>query len=598
MDVNILNLQKLFANPVRYEIPMFQRPYVWNQEDQWGPLWEDVANTAESYLDRHENGLASSKPTGHFLGAVVLQQQHVATPTLMTRLVVDGQQRLTTLQLLLDAVQEVFENRGNDSAAKRLELLVLNPDAFLDDNANHAFKVWPTLADQEAFRYTMANDLPSEKFEESPIVRAHDYFKLQIQQWLDRQPDRVEARTVALEQAVTNLLELVVIDLEQSDDPHVIFETLNARGTPLLKSDLIKNMVLYEAEKNGIASGSEEATRLWSFQDDWWRREVRQGRLVRPRIDVFLNYWMAMRKRDDVAANDVFSVFRRYFAEGSESIEQITADMDNVGKSYRALEEASDSNIATFVYRWGVMEAGVLTPVLLWLLSSEVPQDQLEKSLGALESHQLRRMVCRMTTRGYNRLFISLVARLEEAGAENAGDTVVEYLAAQESEVGLWPKNQDLEHAFLNLPLYRLLTRGRLRMVLEGIEEELRTVKAESQSVPHNLTIEHIMPQGWRTHWAPPGSVEDAENPELASARDRITHTIGNLTLVNTRLNSDLSNAPWVEKRATLSQHSVLFLNKTLVDDSPEIWDENAIRSRAGQLCQAAVRVWPRPDDM
>ncbi len=593
MDVNILNLQRMFANPVRYEIPLFQRPYVWNHEDQWGPLWEDVQNTAEGYLELRASGIDSSKPSGHFLGAVVLQQQQVPTPMLMTRLVVDGQQRLTTLQLLLDAVQEVFEKRGNLTAAQRLELLVLNPEAFLGDSPNHAFKVWPTVADQEAFRYTMRNDLPSEEFEESLIVRAHEFFKLQVDQWLNAEPEAVEARAGALEHAVTNLLELVVIDLEQSDDPHVIFETLNARGTPLLQSDLIKNMVLYEADKSGV--DPEEASGLWEFQGDWWRREIRQGRLVRPRIDVFLNYWMVMRERDEVAANDVFSVFRRYFGKENQSIQSIASDIACVGESYRALEQASDPSMSTFLYRWGVMEAGVLTPVLLWLFSSGVPQGQLEKSLRALESHQLRRMVCRMTTRGYNRLFISLVDRLEKAGPDHAGDAVVQYLANQESETGLWPNDQQLEHAFVTEPLYRMLTRGRLRMVLEGIEEELRTNKAESKSAPRGLTIEHVMPKQWREHWDSCSKVK--KDREAAEKRDRfVIHTIGNLTLVNNRLNPVLSNDPWAKKRKTLHKHATLYLNKRLVDEAPDVWNESAIEDRAKELCKAAARVWPHAD--
>ena len=344
MHVNILNLQTLFANPVRYEIPLFQRPYVWNHQDQWGPLWEDVRNTAEHHLEHDVRDATQSQRQAHFLGAVVLQQQQVPTPMLMTRLVVDGQQRLTTLQLLLDAVQEVFEQRGEDSGAKRLELLVLNHEAFCGDNPDHAFKVWPTMADQEAFRYAMNNDLSSEGYGESRIVRAHEFFKLQTRQWLDEYPQDNQVRTKALERTVTDLLELVVIDLDESDDPHVIFETLNARGTRLLQSDLIKNMVLYEAEKTGVASDSVDAARLWSFHGDWWRQEIQQGRLVRPRIDVFLNYWLIMRKRDEVTANDVFSVFRRYYEDKDKPIGDIAADIGSVGESYRALEEASARN--------------------------------------------------------------------------------------------------------------------------------------------------------------------------------------------------------------------------------------------------------------
>ena len=599
MQVNILSLQKLFASPVRYEIPLFQRRYVWEHEEQWGPLWEDVQNTAENFLEIGGNDIGHNRPTSHFMGAVVLQQQQVPAPMFMTRLVVDGQQRLTTLQLLLDAVQEVFVERGNQSAAKRLELLVINNEAFCGDNPDFAFKVWPTLVDQEAFRHAMHNDLPSDHYQESRIVRAHAFFKLQTHQWLDARSSQSESRAKALEQAVTNHLELVVIDLDLSDDPHVIFETLNARGTALLQSDLIKNMVLYEAEKSGLPN--EDAARLWGFQEDWWSKDIQQGRLVRPRIDVFLNYWMVMREVDEVVASDVFSVFRRYYQKKNAPIESVLADIGKVAEAYRGLEETGNSNMAKFLYRWRVMQAGTMTPALLWLLSSKVPSEQLEKGIRALESHQVRRMICRMTTRGYNRLFISLVGRLEKAGPESAGDTIIEFLGNQESDVGEWPDDKKLEEAFINIPLYRLLTRGRLRLVLEGIEENLHTDKAEYNDVPRNLTIEHIMPRGWRQHWKlPPPVVEgqDVEEQllEMARNRDHGIHSIGNLTLVSKRLNPVLSNAPWHCKQKTLAEHSILFLNKDLLSNAVEEWNECTIEERSKKLSRIAAKVWPYAD--
>ena len=588
MDVNILNLHDLFVKPGCYKIPLFQRSYAWEQDDQWGPLWEDVQNTAEYYLEQDAKGAA------HFLGAIVLQQQSTRAGRLDTRIVVDGQQRLITLQLLLDAVQEVFEEFGADLASKRLARLVLNEDIYVDDDPNSVFKVWPTQSDQAAFRHAMDNDLPSKQHQDSPIVQAHEFFKSQARQWLNDELQENGTRVGALEQAVTELLELVVIDLDHSDDPHVIFETLNARGTPLLQSDLIKNMVLQEAKITGTASDSEDVTRadrLWSFNDRWWKEEITQGRLLRPRIDVFLNYWLIMRMRYEVAPNNVFSVFRRYYNGQRNSIDEVAADVRRVGEIYRVVERESSPDIATFLYRRRVMQAGILTPVLLWLLSSEVPRQQLEKSLRALESHLVRRMVCRMTTRGYNRLFLGLLNNLEEAGAELAGDTIVDYLKGRTAYAEMWPGDQQLQDAFTTQPLYRLLTKGRLRIVLEGIEEELRTIKAESQTVPRDLTIEHIMPQQWRQHWPLSTNVEDWE-------RDQLIHSIGNLTLVNNLLNLDLSNAPWQGKQATLGEHSVLFLNKTLLDKAPEVWDEAAIAARAKRLCQVATRVWPHADNI
>ena len=454
-------------------------------------------------------------------------------------------------------------------------------------------------SDASSYCYGIYEIASSEEYEESLIVRAHNFFKDQVSQWLDMYPQENVSQTQAgeaLEKAVSQLLQLVVIDLDPSDDPHVIFETLNARGTPLLQSDLIKNMVLFEAGKAGVTSSSEETDPFRDLNDDWWREDIQQGRIVRPRIDVFLNYWLVMRTRKEVVAHEVFSEFRCYYKKQNKPIENIAADISRVGKLYRALEEKSNPDMETFLYRWEVMQAGTMTPVLLWMLSAEVPREQMDKGLRALESHYLRRMVCRMTTRGYNRLFISLVGQLEEMGAEYAGDTVVGFLANQDSDVGLWPRDRQIEEAFLNLPLYRLLTRKRLRMILEAIEEELRTDKAESQSVPRRLTIEHTMPLRWRTHWPLVAGVEN--EAEQVESRDQLIHTIGNLTLVNNSLNAALSNAPWKDKRVTLNEHSTLFLNKDLLEHAPEVWNESAIEERAKRICLMATKVWPHADSI
>ena len=177
------------------------------------------------------------------------------------------------------------------------------------------------------------------------------------------------------------------------------------------------------------------------------------------------------------------------------------------------------------------------------------------------------------------------------ASFEQAGDFVIDFLGGQTVPNRVWPDDQQVENVFLNSPLYHLITRGRLRMVLEAIEAELRTNKAETQSVPRGLTIEHIMPQNWQGSWPIPAGM--GAEPRSVENRNRIVHSIGNLTLVNTRLNATLSNAPWIEKRQTLNAHTVLFLNKTLLEEAPEVWDEAAIEQRARRLCQVAIQVWP-----
>ena len=141
MKTNLQRPQRLFVQPVRYEIPAFQRRYVWRQEEQWEPLWHDVEELARSIM---EEGRTDS----HFMGAVVLQQMQFATATIERRIVVDGQQRLTTLQLLIDAIQEVLEQQEHSDPAKRLSALVANGEEYLDGDQDHAFKVWPTTVDR------------------------------------------------------------------------------------------------------------------------------------------------------------------------------------------------------------------------------------------------------------------------------------------------------------------------------------------------------------------------------------------------------------------------------------------------------------------
>ncbi len=597
MIVGKINLQTLFAKQVWYEIPVFQRQYVWDEEEQWEPLWTDVRNTAERWLEIDGANLQSRQRPSHFLGAVVLQQKQTPTSSqLDSRLVVDGQQRLTTLQLLVDAVQEVFERQGLERPAGRLSDMVLNRELYWDGNPERAFKVWPTRIDQLAFKHAMSNDLPNDEYGESNIVRAHEFFKSQIDNWLTQVPDEQESRAAALEQVIRNQLELVAIDLEAEDDPHIIFETLNARGTPLLESDLIKNMVMFEAGSAGISSDSEGGRQLWQFDESWWHQDITQGRLVRSRIDVFLNYWLVLRTKEEVAAKDVFSTFRRRYADWSlsESITELSQKIHVAAGYYRALEEATQPGMRKFLYRRGVMQAGVLTPVLLSLLNSQTPRPQLENSLRAIESYLIRRMVLRMTTNDYNRLFIGLMAALERSNPERSDETIVDYLGNQTAPARIWPDDQDMEIAFTRWPLYKLLTRGRLRIVLEGIEEDLRTIMAEGQTVQRNLTIEHIMPQGWRLSWPLPAYTADRD--KASRDRDNLIHSMGNLTLVNRRLNSRLSNVRWEQKKADLRNHSVLFLNKTLLDTAPDVWDEDAIQKRAIKMCQSAARVWPYAD--
>ena len=189
MKTNILNPKELFQKPICYTIPTFQRPYVWSQDDQWEPLWEDVRNVAENYLEKLEgsgnNSVEAEEQTAsHFLGAVVLQQVPTAAKDIERREVIDGQQRVTTIQLLLDAIQLVCEDLDFKPAATRLSKLVINDEDLVGKGSDQVFKLRPSRTDRDAFRHAMDNGLAVNHFEESLIVQAHEFFQQQVRKWI------------------------------------------------------------------------------------------------------------------------------------------------------------------------------------------------------------------------------------------------------------------------------------------------------------------------------------------------------------------------------------------------------------------------------
>ena len=409
MHTDILNPKDLFLKPVCYTIPPFQRPYVWTQDEQWEPLWDDVRNVAENYLEElarsgGNSGEAEEQIKPHFLGAVVLQQVSRPAKYIEQREVIDGQQRVTTLQLLLDAIQLVCEELDFKSAAMRLSMLVLNNRDLVGDESDEMFKLQPSRTDRDAFKHAMHNGLAVNDFEESLIVQAHEFFQQQVRRWIEDSSGSESERVDALEIAITAMLQMVVIDLSSKDDPNVIFETLNARGTPLEQSDLIKNFVLSKIPKG-------EEGDIWAGLDDkWWRNEVTQGRLYRPRLDMLLNYWLAMRTGTEVGPSRVFDVFRSFTNE--QNIRDVMCEVRCDMSHYRRfMTDKRTSEEELFFYRtFEVMKAGVVTPVLLLLLSAE-PNVRIG-AYRALESFLVRRMICRQTTKDYNRLILDLASRL------------------------------------------------------------------------------------------------------------------------------------------------------------------------------------------
>lgn len=595
MDTGTLNVKTIFGQERRHTVPLFQRPYVWTRDDQWMPLWDDLRGVTDRLLQD-----LPTRP--HFLGAIVLDQLRKPTGHIEARLVIDGQQRLTTIQLLLTAFRDVCGTLGADKHYRSLQILTTNRDPLSDD-ADEAYKVWPTNADQAHFRRVMGAVTPAALCRQygfpdevdkvgHPIADGYLFFHDRILDWLHHEQPDFDARLETLYRSIREYLRLVVIDLGPDDDAQLIFETLNARGTPLLPSDLVKNHLFHRAQVQGkpLEPLYEEYWRPFDDHADYWREELGRGHARRPRIDTFLQNYLTLRLSDEVPAAHTYTAFRDQVQpnDDPETHLQSLRDYADVFRSFDHLPPESRENL--FFERLSTIGVVSLHPFLMDLfVRLNGRRAELLAILVDLESFLVRRMVCQLNTRGYNRLFLdALKALTGDGGAPE--QRVRSFLLSSQAESARWPTQAEFRQAWLHSPLSRVLVQNRIRMILEALEKQLYDGRSERVSFGEKLTIEHLLPQEWRRYWPLPIGIDPIAAGE---ERELVLHTLGNLTLLTKKLNPSLSNGAWGSKLPAILEHSALALNRRL--QAYATWDESAITQRGEDLFTAACRVWPFP---
>jgi hypothetical protein len=607
MDTQVRTPQAIFMQPQRLLVPLFQRPYVWNEELQWEPLWKDLERVATRFM---QSPHAAQAP--HFLGAVVLQQLPTQTSDLQQRTVIDGQQRLTTLQLLLDALHSEIALAGAAMPAARLEPLIANAEPFRRHKEDR-FKVWPTNRDRPAFNEVMEApgqiDYQKLKHRASRMAKAHQFFARECREWLNADgPEKVQARAEAIERSARELLQVVVIDLTATENAQEIFETLNARGAVLTAADLIKNFVFQRLLEQG-ANVEEAYSKYWAqFETAFWEEEVSVGRVKQQRSSVFLNHWLIARTGEEVVAREVFSRFKAYadYQAGHPMLD-LLQEISRAAVIYKDFTDKAEvldgplDRLGLFAYRVKTLESEVIKPVLLALLdhkSGPLPQEQIDSSLDVLESWLARRMLIRATGKSYSKIMADVVSVIRNAGPDLVGQTLRQYFSSQRSEAAYWPDDDEIRREIELMPVYRKLSRARVRMLLESIEDHWRgwvpgkTSAAGMRIRRASYAIEHIMPQAWLKHWPLAAGGSEAN-------RDARLHRLGNLTLLTKKLNSTVSNGPWLGengKAACLQERDVVLLNSKLLKEySTRPWNEAGIDERTKQAINAILAIWTVP---
>jgi uncharacterized protein with ParB-like and HNH nuclease domain len=622
MNANAAPLLTIFEKKLRLEIPLFQRQYVWNREHQWEPLWEDISRKFTEYLEGRKEAPV------HFLGALVLDQKQTPTTHVEKRQVIDGQQRLITLQIFLAAFRDFSREQSCEELAKECDMYTLNKGMMADPEVDK-FKTWPTQLDRSQFSDVIVSGSKAVLEKKHPLYRrrwarkpdprprmveAYLFFFGQISEFFlgaASEPPLagdhpLESRLDSCLQALKNALQVVIIDLAPDDDAQVIFETLNARGEPLLPSDLLRNFIFLRAARQGESPETLYKEYWQGFDEPFWRHEVLQGRWYRPRSDLFMQHFLASRQAVDIPIKHLFVEYKFWIERDRPfpTVRDELATLARQGDDFRRIMESKKEDflfpLLTFLECFEISPA---YPLLLFLLDVKISEADWKLISVTLESYLLRRAVCGFTTKAYNINFLKLTRFLRREGP--SPEIVRKHLSDLSGESREWPTDELFYNAFLSRHTYQTLNNPKIVHILRRLSDSYLSSKTERISIDNPLTVEHILPQHWLGEWPLPDGSKGLTSQELMNTeggnvradatrrRNSLLQTFGNLTILTQPLNSAVSNSEWTVKKPELLRSSLLPINQQL--HAFEKWDEEAIDHRAKELFERAKSIWPAP---
>lgn len=542
MKASETKLQRIIEGTSQYVVPLFQRTYSWS-EKEWGTLWDDLSDLCEE-----------DEPRSHFIGSIVTMPTRSVPEGVAKYLLIDGQQRLTTLFIVLAILRDLAKDHGN-LAAEIQQTLLTNPFK----QGAEMLKLLPTHPDRGSFQQII---LGQGGGADGQIGKAKLYFEKKFR------PLAVEDLE-KLKSVIVGSLSLVSIVLDADDNPHLIFESLNAKGQPLSHADLIRNYFFMRIHVD----------RQDSLYGQSW--EPMQGELGDDLTECIRHF--LMKDGDIVKQGDVYFALKERADKNLRSEQEVIAYLAEIvrfAKHYKKLLDPANEPNADIRDRMDRLNRIQVTTAYPFLLN--VYEDYAQGRLGfddfvavldILENFMVRRWVCGVPSFGLNKLFPPLFAQARSHESLVAGVKVV--LSGKN-----YPRDNEFRDRLFTTRLYAPGERAaKTKLILERLESHA----AHREPVPSdNLTVEHIMPQtltdAWREHLG-----EDTD-----AVYEQLLHTLGNLTL--TGYNVPMSNNSFAEKQKVLADSHV-GLNKYF--HGVTAWNRDAINARAEQLAEIALRVWP-----
>jgi len=534
------SLQPVIEGTKQYVVPLFQRTYSWDTKE-WEMLWQDLIELCED-----------EDPRDHFIGSIVTMPTASVPQGIAKFLLIDGQQRLTTIFILLALLRDAAKTSNGSMLSQEIEETLLT-NRF--KQGNDVWKLLPTQADRKAFIQLLE---VGDVAQQTRIAKAAAFFKRRL-----RSPEAPDLET--LKKVIVDNLMLVSIVLDPDDNPHLIFESLNAKGKPLSQADLIRNYFFMR-----IHVDDQEQL----YEKSWEPMQERLGDSLTECIRHFLMKDGAIVKKGEV----YFALKERADGKSQQEVIVYLQEVSRFADYYAKLlqpDGESSPKLRERMKRLNRIEVTVAYPFLLNVYNDyaneQIDEDEFSDVMEVIENFMIRRLVCRVPTNQLNKIFPALYAQASEA------DSLVEGLK-ESLRTKNYPRDTEFRERFVSSRLYTSGDRAKTKLILERLESSF----GNKEAVPYdNLSVEHVMPQmltdWWRQHLG-----EDFE-----ATHELMLHTVGNLTL--TGYNPELSNADFPHKRQ-LFKESHLSLNKWFVDQ--EKWDEETILIRAESLAEVALSIW------
>lgn len=580
---------KFVTHTSNFVIPFFQRGYVWDDRN-WAPMLEDFLQNKSS----------------QFFGSIILKHLRKHTNDVGSKaLVIDGQQRLTTMSILLKSVNDSLHLPGGGLHDQAYPYLFYKPNALRDESYT---RITHSKIDKQAFEFVLRSSAEQICASNSPsrIVACYKYFFKELEKCSQEDKEWLFNRFVNSEEPF-----LVVIDLEEKDDEQSIFDTINSAGVRLSYADTIKNLLFQVALQKAGAGKEEQIYKLYEttwFDDfegdadsrDYWQREAQSVRVKRTMLEVFLHSFAIIQGFYDPRKDNLSQLPTLYRdkVKEMESIEDVSAFLKALSEAAGIYREklGSFGAIKTFSYADGVGrlfhildQCNVLTfhPYLLHLFCKyQNDEAMLKARFVELERFVMRQYAAHATTRQNNAYCVEFIN--DESSVKRAADAI--------------PTGEIEAHL-------KAIGNRQAKLILFWIELYRRHVdKLEVEKDRHYAyQLEHVLPQKWEAHWLSVPVFDDSGSqvidPEKArNARNHKCYEIGNMTLLSSSLNVAISNSQFDVKingegrKKGIRQYAELHITKDDIlkpyDDGDKTWDEVRITNRTTKLIHEFMNLW------